>query len=186
MNGRPRSQTNWLASLKGQRPKLSDKTPAGELIRHMIWETDTNKANHIERSYALGSGQDKGNSYFRACSASFVSCLLLLILIQDKIKMWRQKMLRIALMIKLLLLLATRMLAPLFKFCVFFFMNSGLFLFQGEMTGVCVKSTNTCEVLAWCPVEDDNGIPTYAESLNYLCCDSCSDLCWMFAQSPSV
>ncbi|XP_059207762.1 P2X purinoceptor 1 [Centropristis striata] len=30
---------------------------------------------------------------------------------------------------------------------------------HGQMTGVCVNSTKTCEVLAWCPVEDDHGIP---------------------------
>lgn len=34
-----------------------------------------------------------------------------------------------------------------------------LFPFQGQMTGVCVDATKTCEVLAWCPVEDDNTIP---------------------------
>ncbi|XP_076606976.1 P2X purinoceptor 1 isoform X3 [Chaetodon auriga] len=28
-----------------------------------------------------------------------------------------------------------------------------------QMTGVCVNSTKTCEVLAWCPVEDDHNIP---------------------------
>lgn len=27
------------------------------------------------------------------------------------------------------------------------------------MTGVCVNSTKTCEVLAWCPVEDDHDVP---------------------------
>ncbi|KAM7374773.1 hypothetical protein PAMP_007412 [Pampus punctatissimus] len=27
------------------------------------------------------------------------------------------------------------------------------------MTGVCVNTTNTCEVLAWCPIEDDHNIP---------------------------
>lgn len=32
------------------------------------------------------------------------------------------------------------------------------------MTGVCVKSTNTCEVLAWCPVENDHTIPEYVET----------------------
>ncbi|XP_054481265.1 P2X purinoceptor 1 isoform X2 [Anoplopoma fimbria] len=31
--------------------------------------------------------------------------------------------------------------------------------FKRQMTGVCVKATKTCEVLAWCPVEDDNNIP---------------------------
>ncbi|KAG8008238.1 P2X purinoceptor 1 [Nibea albiflora] len=30
---------------------------------------------------------------------------------------------------------------------------------HGEMTGVCVQSTKTCEVLAWCPVENDHNIP---------------------------
>ncbi|KAM7398481.1 hypothetical protein PAMA_006409 [Pampus argenteus] len=30
---------------------------------------------------------------------------------------------------------------------------------HGQMTGVCVNTTNTCEVLAWCPVEDDHKIP---------------------------
>ncbi|CAN9501592.1 unnamed protein product [Ophioblennius macclurei] len=30
---------------------------------------------------------------------------------------------------------------------------------HGQMTGVCVNTTKTCEVLAWCPVEDDNNIP---------------------------
>uniref|UniRef100_A0A3B3WBB3 Uncharacterized protein n=1 Tax=Poecilia mexicana TaxID=48701 RepID=A0A3B3WBB3_9TELE len=29
----------------------------------------------------------------------------------------------------------------------------------GQMTGVCVNKTQTCEVLAWCPVEDDRTIP---------------------------
>ncbi|XP_028323329.1 P2X purinoceptor 1 isoform X2 [Gouania willdenowi] len=28
-----------------------------------------------------------------------------------------------------------------------------------QMTGVCVNATKTCEVLAWCPVEDDHTIP---------------------------
>ncbi|XP_062261483.1 P2X purinoceptor 1 isoform X2 [Platichthys flesus] len=28
-----------------------------------------------------------------------------------------------------------------------------------QMTGVCVNTTKTCEVLAWCPVEDDKIIP---------------------------
>ncbi|XP_028276750.1 P2X purinoceptor 1 isoform X2 [Parambassis ranga] len=31
--------------------------------------------------------------------------------------------------------------------------------FKRQMTGVCVNSTKTCEVLAWCPVEDDHSIP---------------------------
>ncbi|XP_014850181.1 PREDICTED: P2X purinoceptor 1 isoform X7 [Poecilia mexicana] len=30
---------------------------------------------------------------------------------------------------------------------------------HGQMTGVCVNKTQTCEVLAWCPVEDDRTIP---------------------------
>nr|XP_019941491.1 PREDICTED: P2X purinoceptor 1 isoform X1 [Paralichthys olivaceus] len=30
---------------------------------------------------------------------------------------------------------------------------------HGQMTGVCVNTTKTCEVLAWCPVEDDHKIP---------------------------
>lgn len=30
---------------------------------------------------------------------------------------------------------------------------------HGQMTGVCVNTTKTCEVLAWCPVEDDHTIP---------------------------
>ncbi|XP_017268165.1 P2X purinoceptor 1 isoform X1 [Kryptolebias marmoratus] len=30
---------------------------------------------------------------------------------------------------------------------------------HGQMTGVCVNATKTCEVLAWCPVEDDHDIP---------------------------
>ncbi|XP_010741429.1 P2X purinoceptor 1 isoform X2 [Larimichthys crocea] len=31
--------------------------------------------------------------------------------------------------------------------------------YRREMTGVCVDSTKTCEVLAWCPVENDHNIP---------------------------
>ncbi|KAM9384071.1 P2X purinoceptor 1 isoform 3-T3 [Pholidichthys leucotaenia] len=31
--------------------------------------------------------------------------------------------------------------------------------FKRQMTGVCVNKTKTCEVLAWCPVEDDHTIP---------------------------
>ncbi|XP_008331064.2 P2X purinoceptor 1 isoform X3 [Cynoglossus semilaevis] len=31
--------------------------------------------------------------------------------------------------------------------------------YKREMTGVCVNSTKTCEVLTWCPVEDDHHIP---------------------------
>lgn len=38
-----------------------------------------------------------------------------------------------------------------------------MFLFQGEMTGVCVNTTKTCEVLAWCPVENDHNIPEYVQ-----------------------
>ncbi|XP_058482497.1 P2X purinoceptor 1 isoform X1 [Solea solea] len=30
---------------------------------------------------------------------------------------------------------------------------------HGEMTGICVNATKTCEVLAWCPIEDDHVIP---------------------------
>ncbi|XP_034033435.1 P2X purinoceptor 1 [Thalassophryne amazonica] len=30
---------------------------------------------------------------------------------------------------------------------------------NGHMTGVCVNETKTCEILAWCPVEDDRNIP---------------------------
>ncbi|XP_078142530.1 P2X purinoceptor 1 isoform X5 [Centroberyx gerrardi] len=30
---------------------------------------------------------------------------------------------------------------------------------HGHMTGVCVNDTQTCEVLAWCPIEDDRNIP---------------------------
>ncbi|XP_067463577.1 P2X purinoceptor 1 isoform X3 [Thunnus thynnus] len=30
---------------------------------------------------------------------------------------------------------------------------------HGQMTGVCVNTTKTCEVLAWCPVENDHDIP---------------------------
>ena len=38
------------------------------------------------------------------------------------------------------------------------------------MTGVCVNETKTCEVLAWCPVEDDHNIPEYVETLKYSYC----------------
>ncbi|XP_013875068.1 P2X purinoceptor 1 isoform X2 [Austrofundulus limnaeus] len=31
--------------------------------------------------------------------------------------------------------------------------------FKRQMTGVCVNATKTCEVTAWCPVEDDRIIP---------------------------
>ncbi|XP_031166563.1 P2X purinoceptor 1 isoform X3 [Sander lucioperca] len=31
--------------------------------------------------------------------------------------------------------------------------------FKRQMTGVCLNATKTCEVLAWCPVEDDVKIP---------------------------
>ncbi|XP_069003101.1 P2X purinoceptor 1 isoform X2 [Embiotoca jacksoni] len=31
--------------------------------------------------------------------------------------------------------------------------------FKRQMTGVCDNKTKTCEVLAWCPVEDDHEIP---------------------------
>ncbi|KAM4620859.1 P2X purinoceptor 1 isoform 2-T2 [Polymixia lowei] len=30
---------------------------------------------------------------------------------------------------------------------------------HGRMTGVCVNDTHTCEVLTWCPIEDDRNIP---------------------------
>lgn len=30
---------------------------------------------------------------------------------------------------------------------------------HGHMTGICVNTTKTCEVLAWCPVENDHNIP---------------------------
>lgn len=48
--------------------------------------------------------------------------------------------------------------------------NFNAFLFQGQMTGTCVNDTKTCEVLAWCPVEDDHNIPEYVETLNYSYC----------------
>lgn len=60
-------------------------------------------------------------------------------------------------------------------------MNSLYDSVQGEMTGVCVNTTHTCEVLAWCPVEDDHNIPEYVETLNYsycmlvLLCNACED-----------
>lgn len=41
-----------------------------------------------------------------------------------------------------------------------------LCLSEGEMTGVCVNATKTCEVLAWCPIEDDRNIPEYVPTLN--------------------
>ncbi|XP_058482498.1 P2X purinoceptor 1 isoform X2 [Solea solea] len=31
--------------------------------------------------------------------------------------------------------------------------------YKREMTGICVNATKTCEVLAWCPIEDDHVIP---------------------------
>uniref|UniRef100_A0A4W5K945 P2X purinoceptor n=1 Tax=Hucho hucho TaxID=62062 RepID=A0A4W5K945_9TELE len=41
---------------------------------------------------------------------------------------------------------------------------------QGHMTGKClVNTTNMCEVLAWCPVEDDSNIPEYVRSLKIMC-----------------
>ncbi len=58
------------------------------------------------------------------------------------------------------------MLAPVLSF-VYNDDNSSMFLFQGEMTGVCVNTTKTCEVLAWCPIENDHNIPEYVETLNY-------------------
>lgn len=45
-------------------------------------------------------------------------------------------------------------------------LNSSVFLFQGQMTGECVNETKTCQVLAWCPVEDDLVIPEYVTTLN--------------------
>uniref|UniRef100_A0A8C9XL30 P2X purinoceptor n=1 Tax=Sander lucioperca TaxID=283035 RepID=A0A8C9XL30_SANLU len=45
------------------------------------------------------------------------------------------------------------------KLCVQCRTLYSLFLFQGQMTGVCLNATKTCEVLAWCPVEDDVKIP---------------------------
>ncbi|XP_044079442.1 P2X purinoceptor 1 isoform X4 [Siniperca chuatsi] len=30
---------------------------------------------------------------------------------------------------------------------------------HGQMTGVCVNDTKTCEVLTWCPIENDKNIP---------------------------
>lgn len=30
---------------------------------------------------------------------------------------------------------------------------------NGEMTGKCVNTTKTCEIMSWCPVEDDRQIP---------------------------
>lgn len=41
---------------------------------------------------------------------------------------------------------------------------------EGEMTGVCVNSTRTCEVLAWCPIENDHNIPEYVPTLNNSYC----------------
>ncbi|KAM4546436.1 P2X purinoceptor 1 isoform 2-T2 [Fundulus diaphanus] len=32
--------------------------------------------------------------------------------------------------------------------------------YKRQMTGVCVNTTKTCEVLAWCPVEDDHTVPS--------------------------
>lgn len=36
--------------------------------------------------------------------------------------------------------------------------------FEGKLTGVCVKETKTCELLAWCPLEDDRNIPKYVNT----------------------
>lgn len=33
-----------------------------------------------------------------------------------------------------------------------------------------MNTTKTCEVLAWCPVEDDTNIPEYVETLTYSHC----------------
>ncbi|KAL7834907.1 hypothetical protein SRHO_G00291540 [Serrasalmus rhombeus] len=30
---------------------------------------------------------------------------------------------------------------------------------NGHMTGKCVNTTNTCEIMSWCPIEDDRKIP---------------------------
>lgn len=93
----------------------------------------------------LDQGQIRETSYFSACSASrFISHLLELMLIQDK----------------------------LIQADVFFLLleTHVVFPFQGEMTGVCVNTTKTCEVLAWCPVEDDSVIPEYVKTLNYSYC----------------
>ncbi|XP_040037093.2 P2X purinoceptor 1 isoform X2 [Gasterosteus aculeatus] len=38
--------------------------------------------------------------------------------------------------------------------------------FKRQMTGVCEKATKTCEVLAWCPVENDHDIPDPAMLLS--------------------
>jgi len=38
------------------------------------------------------------------------------------------------------------------------------------MTGVCLNATKTCEVLAWCPVENDHDIPEYVDLLKYSIC----------------
>lgn len=48
-----------------------------------------------------------------------------------------------------------------------------MFVFQGQMTGVCEKATKTCEVLAWCPVENDHDIPEYVDTLNESNCRTC-------------
>lgn len=47
---------------------------------------------------------------------------------------------------------------------LFLTMNSNMFLFEGQMTGVCVNATKTCEVLTWCPVENDRNIPEYVKT----------------------
>ena len=45
------------------------------------------------------------------------------------------------------------------------------------MTGLCVPATKTCEVLAWCPVENDHNIPEYVEHHSerklIATCDAC-------------
>lgn len=79
-------QTRESAPVATQTGGLSYQTPAGETVcelnRHMMREADTDKANHMEGNSMLGSGRDKGNSYFSACFA-FISCSVLIV-IQDK------------------------------------------------------------------------------------------------------
>lgn len=78
-------------------------------------------------------------------------------------------MFRIALMLKpFFFFCCLKQICPSFNFVSM--VNTCMFLFQGQMTGVCRNETKTCEVLAWCPVEDDNIIPEYVETLNYSHC----------------
>ena len=60
--------------------------------------------------------------------------------------------------------------------------------FQGQMTGVCVNATNTCEVLTWCPVEDDHNIPKYVDTPNSLFCkiDLCSEIDLLEVQTEQL